>query len=299
MSRHISATAALRKRALAAALCLAGLAWAQSVQAGSFTTTYRNGSNCSSTYNIKGVEPDDGNRHPVFLYFVGTSEQYDNASAMAAVRQMTAKGFVAATVQYPNATFGHCGTLGERASCAFDASSAYSAITQLCSRAAADCSKGVVVGGFSQGSIIATLAKNYDDRVVAAWGMGTHITYAVYNLAACMADGQHRLPSSRLRIVNGELDYYGGDVPAGRNQAQQVTGRPCASNEYHCLGPDGSGFRVVRNVEVQDGQADHCYMRATGACRSGQDRNDPGWESGSEDWGLPAALNWLNQFVSH
>lgn len=287
-----------RWRLLGAALVLT--AFAGAAGAGSFTTTYRNGSSCLSSYNIKGVEPDASGTNPVFLYFVGTTENYDNANAMAAVNAMAAKGFVAATIQYPNSSFGSCSTIGSRAKCAFNAGSANSAIAKLCSRAKADCSKGIVVAGFSQGSIIATLAKNYDSRVAAAYGLGTHASYSVYDLGSCMANGRHTLPANRLRIVNGEKDTFGGgNAIAVRNQAQTVTGRSCGSSAYECLAADGSGWRMVRDSEVQDRSADHCYMRASGDCVGSQSFNDSGWASGTATWSMGPALNWLNGFVRH
>jgi len=44
------------------------------------------------------------------------------------------------------------------------------ALARLCSRAKADCSKGVVVGGFSQGAVIATLRLLWDDGATARIG---------------------------------------------------------------------------------------------------------------------------------
>ncbi|HLM45862.1 MAG TPA: hypothetical protein VK458_18480, partial [Myxococcaceae bacterium] len=93
------------------------IAWsAQAQTLTSFTTTYKGGSGtCGTTYNIQGKEPSSTLKYPVFIYMVGTSETYNNASALAAVDEMAGRGFVAATVQYPNSTFGACSTLTARA----------------------------------------------------------------------------------------------------------------------------------------------------------------------------------------
>src|SRR5205814_6834457 len=117
---------------------------------------------------------------------------------------------VAASVSYNTAQFGNCTQIGAKAACIFNPNSAASAVSKLCARAKADCTKGVVVGGFSQGAVMATLAKNFDGRVRAAWGMGDGDNYSQaglsFNLAACMDNGNHTLTSDRLRIVNGQND---------------------------------------------------------------------------------------------
>jgi hypothetical protein len=137
----------------------------------------------------------------VFLYFIGTTEtSTNNASASAAVAQMAAKGFAAATIAYDSATFNTCGVIQGKVSCAFNPSSSTSAVSVLCKRAKADCSKGIVVAGFSQGSVIATQAKNFDSRVQAAYGMGDGVAYSVFNLNACQANGRRALSSTTSSI---------------------------------------------------------------------------------------------------
>ena len=278
------------------ALCLAGAAFTAAAVTIDFTATYKGGiSSCGTTYNIKGKETLSLTRKPVFIYMVGTTEPYDNVTAMAAIQGMADRGYVAATVQYANTVFGHCDAIGGKAKCIFDPSSATSAVKAICSRVTADCSKGIVVGGFSQGSILAILANNYDKRVQAAWGMGAHNVYtAVFNdLGKCVAPSTRSLPPSRLRIVNGEKDYFpGGTQEKNRTSSQIVTGYQCAGTS--CLQPDGSGWDLVLNTEVQDGAADHCYSRADG-CLS--NTNDGGWATGTADWALTANLDWLKQFT--
>ena len=140
--------------------------------AGNYNGASTLGGSCSMSYSIAGVEPSGTGPYPVFFYIVGTSETYNNAAAMAAVNDMASKGYVAATVDYAESQFGTCSVLSAKSSCMFDPNSTLSAVSQLCARAKADYSKGIVVGGFSQGSILALLAKNYDARVQAAYGMG-------------------------------------------------------------------------------------------------------------------------------
>jgi hypothetical protein len=263
----------------------------------SFTAAYKGGSStCGTSYGIQGKEPSSLSRYPVFIYMVGTSETYNNASALAAVEEMAGRGYVAATVQYPNSSFGDCATLSGRSKCIFDATSATSAVATLCSRPTADCSKGIVVAGFSQGSILAILSKNYDTRVQAAYGLGAGVQYSLYNLRACVANGKRSLLSSRLRAVNGEADgFMGGAESSVRGQLQELTGRSCTTSS--CLASDGSGWYIVKHAEVSDGNAEHCYMRATGGCNGSQNSLDQKWLNGTYNWSADPNLQWLSGFT--
>jgi hypothetical protein len=272
----------------------------------SYSGASTSGGSCGSTFNISGVEPaTTGTKYPVFVYMVGTTETYNNGSAMAAVNAMANKGYVAATVEYANSQFGNCSVIGAKSSCVFNPNSAASAVTQLCSRANADCSKGIVVGGFSQGSIMAILAKNYDSRVQAAYGIGVSNKYASYDLSSCVSNGKRTLASDRLRAVDGEKDTYaGGNGFSSGTQSgvqaslQNVTGKTCAAGSYSCLSSNNSGWLIVKNSQVADGSADHCYMRASGDCGGSQNTLDSGWKSGTVNWQLDANLQWLTNFTT-
>ncbi|GIZ50458.1 alpha/beta hydrolase family protein [Noviherbaspirillum aridicola] len=282
------------------ALC-AALATGGALAQASFTATYNgaspSGGDCSSTYNIVGMEPTTPGRHPVFVYMVGTWENFTNASALEAVRRMAAKGYVAATVEYGNSAFGNCEVIGAKAKCIFDPDSAASAITQLCSRKGADCRKGLVVAGFSQGAIMSILAKNHDARVQAAYGLGAGVQYASTDLRQCVANGNRVLPSDRLRIVNGEADeFMGGNALTVRSQMQEVTGMNCGFAAGSCTAANGSGWEMVQQIRMTSGLADHCYMRAAG-CGSSEDVLQPAWRSGNEAWHLEPSLRWLTGFT--
>ncbi len=262
-----------------------------------FTASYLGGSGlvCGTSYRIQGKEPTTTGRFPVFIYTVGTTEGYTHASAQAAVDEAVARGFVAATVEYDNATFGSCSTLTSRARCIYDASRSSSAVSTLCARAKADCSKGVVVAGFSQGSIMAVLAKNYDSRVRAAYGLGCGVEYSIYDLSSCVADGNRTLPGDRLRVVNGEGDAFMGSNEASvRAQVTELTGLSCPLASS-CARSNNSGWYIVQDSEESDGTADHCYMRY-GSC-IGATLDQKG-RYGTYGWSLRTNLDWLKQFVT-
>lgn len=287
---------------VAGALCASVLCGAVMAQS-SFTATYTGagygGSTCNSSYNISGMEPGTAGKYPVFVYMVGTYETYNNASATEAVKRMAGKGYVAATIEYASSTFGTCSDIGAKASCAFNPNSAASAISQLCTRGKADCSKGIVVAGFSQGSIMAILAKNYDSRIQAAYAIGAGVQYTNYDLRTCVANGNRSLPSDRLLAVNGEKDNFnGGTASAARSQLQEVTGMNCGSTAYGCQATNNSGWLIVKNSQVSDLSADHCYMRLSGDCYGSESSLDAGWKSGTQNWQLESNLNWLTGFTT-
>ena len=292
-------TRTLVRAGLALALtAVSALASAQT----SFSATYKGGStsSCGTTYNITGAEPTASGKYPVYIHIGGTGENYNSAWAMAAVNAMAAKGFVAATVAYDNGSFGTCSTISTRAKCIFNGANSNSAIAKICARAKADCSKGVVTGGLSQGSIISVLSRNFDSRIRASMGQGTGSTYTVaYNLESCMANGKHTQPGDRLRIINGERDMFvGGTEAIARSQATLVTGRSC-TGATECFGSNGSGWAIVKDYQVLDLYADHCFMGlgTYGAQCTGLPV-DSNYQYGSGAWALPATTNWLKSFVT-
>ncbi|MEY4562496.1 MAG: hypothetical protein RLZZ618_1773 [Pseudomonadota bacterium] len=270
----------------------------------SFSTTYKGGSSstCRTTYKIAGVEPTATGKYPVYVHIGGTGENYNSNWAMAAVNNMASKGFVAASIEYDNGSFGSCSAIGTRAKCIFNAAKATSAVQTLCARAKADCTKGVVTGGLSQGSIISVLSKNYDSRIRASMGQGSGTTYTIaYNLASCMNNGRHTQPGNRIRIINGEEDMFvGGSLSTAAASGKAVTGFSCPTGTASCLQPNGSGWIVVRNSQVNDRFADHCFMGDGGSANNqcGGMQVDPIYQNSSENWALNATTDWLKSFVT-
>jgi hypothetical protein len=281
-------------------MLLTGAAWAQTTTFTSSYTGQGSGSTtCNKSFSIDGVKPSAAGSYPVFLYFVGTTETFNNASATAAIDGMAALGFVAATVQYDSGEFGSCTQIAGKSSCAFNPNSTTSAYSKVCAVASADCAKGVVVGGFSQGAVIGTLAKNFNSNVQAVWGMGDGVMYSTFNLTSCMANGNRTLNSDQLRAVNGVNDQFTGNTEAKQQtNMQSLTGDTCATGSTSCLQSNGSGWIIVQTNQTTSGVADHCYMR-NGGCNASQNSLDSGWKSGTANWELEANLNWLNGFVTH
>jgi hypothetical protein len=282
---------------LSAAL-ICGTAFAASSTV-SFTASYKgqgqNSTSCNTTDQISGMEPSASGKYPVFIYTVGTTETFTNTVATAAVQDMANAGFVAATVNYATATFGNCSQIGGKAECIYNSSSSSSAISALCSRAKADCSKGIFTAGASQGAVIATLAKNFDSQVQAVYGIADGVMYtSAFNLTSCMANGNRTLPSNMLRAVNGLDDQFTGVGQSAQvTNMESLTGFNCGASADSCLQSNGSGWIIVQqNQLASNATDDHCYPR-TGGCNSNQNSIQQGFLTGNGDWALPANLGFL------
>ena len=257
-------------------------------------TSGGSGTTCVSTSlkSINGHEPTAAGTYPVAVYMTGTYMTYNGADAQAFTQRMAARGFVAATVEYINSSYpSTCAVLEAKASCIFNAASANSAISKLCARTKADCSKGIVVSGFSQGANLATLAKDNDSRARAALVFGDVYKPVIYNLMACLQDSATVFTASQMRAISGEVDgFAGGNSSNVRADLISVTGRSCAASVWDCLQPDGSGWYMVKNAEVVDGNADHCFL-LDGGC--GTSSLDLSFSTGSAAWSLDTGLAWL------
>lgn len=84
-----------------------------------------------------------------------------------------------------------------------------------------------------------------------------------------------------------------------RPQATQVTRLNCTGKQS-CFRTNGSGWYIVKDAEVADLNADHCfmvYLGVVGVQHSGASV-DPYYKSGSNQWGVNATMDWLKTFVS-
>jgi hypothetical protein len=193
---------------------------------------------------------------------------------------MAKRGFLAVAVDYDNAAYPYCPAMNAKAKCLFDESAKTSALAQICANDRADCARGIVVSGFSQGANLAALSRNHAEHVRAAYLMG-HGDRALNGLdvARCADDAATTLAPSQMRSVSGESDlFFGGSLAGVRKQLQRVVGVVC-EDAAQCEQRDGSGWIIAGNGELADGAADHCYFfhKANTYC-STYEGFDPGWE---------------------
>lgn len=247
---------------------------------------------CSATYNIWGQKPDGAGPFPVHVHIVGTNESYTSGPAQTVISEMVKRGFLAVTIDYPHNTDDGCSALQNKMACMFNASAPTSALAAICALPGADCNRGITTSGISQGAQIATMAKNYDSRVQAVYGMGDGDVVNVGSIAidmhACMDPGTRSLPNDRLRAINGEADQFLGTTSTGvGTQLNAITGQTCDPAATSCLRGNGSGWYKVLNSEVQNPPAGHVYII------------DPGWDPPyTYPWSLITNANWLASFIA-
>jgi hypothetical protein len=279
---------------------------AEKLPTAAFTDTY-SGFNpwvgqCSNTNaGLFGREPGGEGKYPVFVYLVGTGGIYNGTEAAVFVQQMADRGFVAASAEY-DSIFGWDATaLDSKSRCVFSPVLTTSAVTKLCARARADCTKGIVVTGFSQGAFLTARSKNHDARVRAAYNIGFNedlVPASYFDPTAPGPTGTRALPADRLRIVNGSNIETSTQRDQAKAQLNTLTASSCALSANSCLREDGSGWYLVQNSEVLDGVADHCYFHGGGGC-SNTPAFDPAWLPPNRlPWSLATNLDWLAHHCS-
>jgi hypothetical protein len=233
--------------------------------------------------------------YPVFVWVPGTYEYYMDPLSLLLVSQMSQRGFLAVSVQYSNTELAQtCNEYTPRTQGIFDATRSTSAIATVCSLSSANCKKGVVVSGISQGGMLAVIARNYAPAVSAVYAMsaGDYNDAGVpIDLAACMGKQNTAIPASRLTVVNGQSDPAFGS----QTTLQSTTGYACPSGSATCWSPagTGAGWYLVQNSYVTGGVAGHCYIDV-GGCN---DQFDPNWyPPASSNWSLKPNLDWLASF---
>jgi len=248
---------------------------------------------CTRTQHMLVFQPTAPGRYPVMTYTVGTGGIYDALEGRTVASEMAKQGFVAASVEYdsldPDVLFS-CEPLFGNSACVYGADDSTSAVSTLCDLPKADCTRGVVAGGMSQGAALAVLAQNYNSSVRAAWVMG---------FGGITIDNQTCswvLPQDRLRIVDG----------TEQTQANLETLTGCSSGGHDCFRANGSGWYIVQDSELESGQSGHCYYIApetdggvVGCTNFPPNGFDPGWAPPSTlPWSLDTNLAWLASFTN-
>lgn len=265
-----------------------------------FATTYKTAS-MRKALPINGYEPAAAGTYPVFIYVTGTKLSPWSADDQLITQEMAQRGFVAASVDYSTrANYpGTCAGLNAAVREIFDVADAASAVRVVGSRPKADVSKGLVVMGFSQGANIASLAKNYDAAVQAAFLIGNGYN----NMGiSCYPDSATTITADRSRSVMGASDAaytfagYGGSLDANRQVMETTSGVSCGPTAASCTAPDGSGWYLVQAFETAAGKEDHCFHYASAFC--GTVPFDASFLGGNFFWSLGPSLDWLAGFTT-
>jgi hypothetical protein len=251
---------------------------------------------CSQSYPTQGYEPvSDSNgtspqRHPLFLYFVGTafvspdaSASYDGMAATKVVEALARRGFVALSADYDHGPLAWLSDHTGQLACLFGAGNKQSLIAQACALPQVDCNLGIAVWGHSMGGYVAAMAYNQEPRVRAVWATG-------YG-----GDGAAKLPKSRLRVVNGEADTSNGTA-ATLNTITGLRPADCPDADQ-CLRADGSGWIIVRKSQLAapaNSSADHCWFDRQ-HCSDSAITLEPNWihPDSREPFALESNADWM------
>jgi hypothetical protein len=247
---------------------------------------------CTLTQPIYGSEPSAAGRYPVLLYLHGVLADWgENVEGRRVAELAASQGFVTAAFTYDSWVVNSISSIDGNARCMFSPDSSGNALANVCARPKADCSRGVVVAGFSAGGAIAARARNFAPQVRAAWLLGVNGPAIPEALAA--PAGSRALPNYRIRIFVGRSDVV--DLTA----LNKLTGLNCWTSP--CGGPGGSGYYVVEHSELADRVADHCWWQSvspvvpTNSC-TWSPTFDPGFPPPSgAPWSLTTNLNWLRR----
>ena len=278
---------------------------AATLQTNPFSAVFKrlSGDRCASSqdFQLYGFAPAaSGSAYPLLIYTVGTLDAYNNVHVRTILEEAASRGFVAVSPQYDNNLVWSCDDVVNRAKCIYDGTDSGSAMAVLCARHEVDCSLGVVTVGHSQGAGLAMYAKNFEPRVRAMWGLGASCDF-VFSFGqgdnpglcnpdnpeqACLLDRNTMIPPERVRLTTGENDEFGH-----QNEYQRLSGTACPPGTSNCLRQDGSGWYIIANSEVQDGDADHVYFVFG-------DSLDPGFAPDARHaWSLSTNLSWLASFT--
>ena len=277
----------------------------------------------ATTYDIRLTLPTEPGDYPIGIILNGTSGTDGSLGLGAVANALAEAGVVAAQVGYNNATASGCGCDGDgpgggdchpaktyfnKAEGVFNIDEPTSAVSRIVEATAdndatADPDLGIVVVGWSQGTVVGHQASNWlDTQVRAAYFLGTG--NRPNGGPACgrqdwycnEADHAGVIPGDRVRLFTGEQDTYFShaqddaaacndlSVEDTRIQSEEVSG--CLSTEDVCELDGGAGWRVIRDADVADGTADHSFFNG-----------DPTWQGESGlavlPWSLSENVAWM------
>jgi hypothetical protein len=252
--------------------------------------------------DLSGYEPDAEGTYPVFIWTEGTGVQYWDYNGNVFTKAMAERGFVAVSVDYNNIDYTiNCNQVNDKTASVFDATDEGSAISKICAREKADCTKGIVVSGWSQGAHLANRARDFNENVRAVLPLGNGIAaYAGMDLTSCLGIDNSAIAANRIRSLVGAGDEFFGCTPDGtgcaqagiREQQEVTTGVSCGDEAIDCHTADGSGWYMVQSSETAWGSDSHGFWLSFQA--SGF---DPNFEDGTDFWCMEPSLDWLASFT--
>ena len=148
---------------------------------------------------------------PLFVWVPCTGGKSSMKLPQYFIREMSERGYVAVSFDYPDPDE-NINLLEEKAQTLFDASNANSPLSIICARSDVDCSNGIAVSGYSQGTHIALLSATMDPRVSGVLTIeGARVTWPSGS-GSTMCDNvniEPYLPQNRRRYILAEGDQVG------------------------------------------------------------------------------------------
>jgi len=262
---------------------------------------------------ILGNLPSDENSpSPLFIWVPCTGGHARDKIPQFFIQEMSQRGYVAVSFDYPDPDQ-NINLLEEKAATMFDASNENSPLSIMCGRDDVDCSMGIAVAGYSQGTHLALLSATVDSRVSGVYTIeGARVTWPSGS-GSTMCDNENiapHLPQNRRRYILGEGDQYYAWEPIDGSDGYKpsledaiknnkiLSGYDCGENR-DCIQPDGSGYFVTTTED--------CVPDARTACplfgvpnhtnwAGGKKQDDPviaPWFDANSSWGVTASLDWL------
>ena len=148
---------------------------------------------------------------PLFVWVPCTGGKSSMKLPQYFIREMSERGYVAVSFDYPDPDE-NINLLEEKVTTLFDASNANSPLSIICARNDVDCSNGIAVSGYSQGTHIALLSATMDPRVSAVLTIeGARVTLPSGS-GSTMCDNvniEPYLPQNKRRYILAEGDQVG------------------------------------------------------------------------------------------
>jgi len=265
-----------------------------------------------TTCQILGYEPEiSRDPRPLFVWVPCTGGKAKYNLPQYFTREMSERGYVSVSFDYPDPVQ-NIYLLEEKTNTLFNASNPNTPLSIMCARENVDCSLGVAVAGFSQGTHITLLSSTVNSNVSATYTIeGARVTWPSGS-GSTMCDNvniEPYLPKNKRRYILGEGDiYYAWEPIDGSNGFKPsleeaitnnkiLSGYDCEDNR-DCIQEDGSGYFVTTTED--------CVPVPREACPPFGVPNHTNWAGGKtsdiaiapwfdndSDWGVRASLDWL------
>jgi hypothetical protein len=272
--------------------------------------------------------------YPVFVFLQGTGLPFFEPSSQGFADEMASRGFLSALFEYNNADFCIGNPCERDAVCTESILSGKSMVNHyekaqaiklgmdvVCAHELANCSLGVAVMGYSQGSMTTTLLPQVDSRITATAHLATVAPYQGRAGWDCFFDSvvsQYLQRDKRIYVV-GENDEnidgwtltdWGGNY-TGYTECQDATIAPIDCTQT----PSGAGYYVLAAEEygVEDRELaqrggtelpSHAFFNTLRAGASPSDYREsdpttypvqffPTFETGTKPWNLGPLCDFL------